>query len=96
MPYKSDLTEEQYDIIKGLIVYNKVTRPRANSLHSILNGIMYQLKNGCIWCDLPKDLPPYSTCFYYYKRWSIDGTWDTVLESLHILERRRVGKKRPS
>ena len=24
-------------------------------------GRKYQLSNGCNWCDLPKDLPPYST-----------------------------------
>jgi transposase len=23
-----------------------------------MNGILYQLKNGCNWCDLPRDLPP--------------------------------------
>nr|WP_322734495.1 transposase [Nostoc sp. DedVER02]MDZ7989521.1 transposase [Nostoc sp. DedVER02] len=26
----------------------------------MLDGIFYQLKNGCNWCDLPRDLPPYS------------------------------------
>ncbi|MEM6451588.1 MAG: transposase [Cyanobacteria bacterium P01_D01_bin.105] len=23
-----------------------------------MDGILYQLKNGCNWADLPKDLPP--------------------------------------
>ncbi|WP_353806939.1 transposase [Microcystis sp. M_QC_C_20170808_M3Col] len=27
----------------------------------MLDGIFYQLKNGCNWPDLPKDFPPYST-----------------------------------
>ena len=30
---------------------------------AILDGILYQLKNGCNWQDLPKDLPPYSTVY---------------------------------
>ncbi|WP_366664731.1 transposase [Moorena sp. SIO3E8] len=39
------------------------------SKRQILDGILYQLKNGCNWCDLPRDLPPYSTVFWYYKQW---------------------------
>ena len=93
MAYTSDLTPEQLEIVKPYIVYNQTTRPRSHPLIRILNGIMYQLKNGCSWADLPKDLPPYSTCFRYYQIWSKDGTWDTALEQLHILERLRVGKK---
>ncbi|WP_417063940.1 transposase, partial [Nodularia spumigena] len=34
-----------------------------------MDGIFYQLKNGCNWEDLPKDLPPYSTVYWHYKQW---------------------------
>ena len=94
MAYSSNLTDEQINILSKVIIYNKTTRPRVHPLGSILNGIMYQLKNGCIWQDLPRDLPPYSTCYYYFKKWSTDGTLDLMLETLHILERQRIGKKR--
>ena len=33
-----------------------------------MDGVLYQLKNGCRWQDLPKDLPPYSTLYWHYKR----------------------------
>ena len=94
MVYSSDLSEKEFKIIEKYINYDFcITRPKANKLIDIINGIMYQLKNGCIWRDLPKDLPPYSTCFYYYKKWSKNGTLDLILEELHKLERIRVGKK---
>jgi hypothetical protein len=32
---------------------------------NIINGIRDQLKNGCNWEDLPKDLPPYSTVYWH-------------------------------
>ncbi|WP_442945092.1 hypothetical protein [Nostoc sp.] len=25
----------------------------------MLDGVFYQLKNGCNWADLPRDFPPY-------------------------------------
>ncbi len=36
-------------------------------------GIFYQLKNGCNWGDLAKDLPPDSTVFWYLH--SVAGHW---------------------
>ncbi|WP_367267799.1 transposase [Okeania sp. SIO2C9] len=42
----------------------KKTCPTKWSKRQILDGVLYQLKNGCNWCDLPKDLPPYSTVFW--------------------------------
>ncbi|WP_367267963.1 transposase [Okeania sp. SIO2C9] len=36
-----------------------------------MDGVLYQLKNGCNWCDLPLELPPYSTVFWHYKQWRI-------------------------
>ena len=93
MSYSSDLSEKEFTILKPHINYQSTTRPRKHDLKRILDGILYQLKNGCIWSDLPKDLPPYSTCFYYYKKWSGDGTLDILLEELHKAERARLGKK---
>ncbi|WP_205127469.1 MULTISPECIES: hypothetical protein [unclassified Okeania] len=29
-----------------------------------MDGVFYQLKNGCNWSDLLKDLPLYSTVFW--------------------------------
>ena len=33
----------------------------------MLDGILYQLKNRCNWCDLHSNLPPYSKVSWYYK-----------------------------
>ncbi len=45
----------------------------------ILNGIFYQLKNGCNWADLPKDLPPYSTVYWHYKQWREQGVIEELM-----------------
>ncbi|WP_199192400.1 transposase [Chlorogloea sp. CCALA 695] len=58
MPYSSSLTDKEWEIIEPLLPKKKKTRPSLWTKRQILDGIFYQLKNGCNWCDLPKDLPP--------------------------------------
>ena len=56
MPYSSDLTDEEWEILEPLLLQilptKKPTRPSNWTKREIFNGILYQLKNGCNWCDL--------------------------------------------
>ncbi len=48
-----------------------------------MDGIFYQLKNGCNW----EDLRPYSTVYWYYRRWRADGQmleWRDALKLLFL------------
>ncbi|WP_217481679.1 transposase [Nostoc sp. TCL240-02] len=62
MPYSSSLTDEEWEILEPLLPTilpaKKQTRPANWTKRELLDGIFYQLKNGCNWEDLPKDLPP--------------------------------------
>lgn len=93
MPYSSSLTDTEWEIIEPLLPKKKQTRPPKWSKREILNGILYQLKNGCNWCDLPKDLPPYSTVFWYYKQWRAEGVIEEIRDVLHGQVRSSVKKK---
>lgn len=95
MAYSSSLTDREWELIEPLLPKKKQTRPPKWSKRAILDGIFYQLKNGCNWCDLPKDLPPYSTVFWHYKQWREDGVIEQILETLHGHLREQVKKKEP-
>ncbi|PSO54045.1 MAG: hypothetical protein BRC34_08015 [Cyanobacteria bacterium QH_1_48_107] len=59
--YKSDLSEEQWQIIEPLIPPAKPGgHPRTVDLREVVNAIFYVLRTGCPWEMLPHDLPPYS------------------------------------
>jgi transposase len=92
MPYSSSLSDREWEIIKPLLPQKKKTRPPKWSKRQILDGIFYQLKNGCNWCDLPKELPPYSTVFWHYKQWRESGVIDEIMKVLH--EKVRAGCKK--
>ena len=52
----------------------------------MVDAIFYILRTGCQWRYLPKDFPPKSTVWRYFKRWRDDGTLDTI----HDLLRKKV------
>ena len=64
MAYFSSLTDKEWERLEPLLLEvlppKKQTRPSNWTKREIIDGVLYQLKNGCSWGDLPKDLPPYS------------------------------------
>jgi transposase len=94
MAYTTDLSLQEYAILEPLLPTKSKTRPPLWSKHQILNGIFYQLVNGCRWVDLPKDLPPSGTVFYYFNTWKKDGVWEYISKEIFIKSRINQGKKR--
>lgn len=62
MAYSSSLSDQEWKIFEPLFLEilpkKKRTRRMDWSYREIFDGILYRLKNGCNWEDLPKDLPP--------------------------------------
>ena len=58
----------------------------------VVNAIFYVLKNGCVWRDLPGQLPPWGTVYWYFAKWEADGTWQRV--NLPEREPPGTGRKR--
>ena len=92
--YSSDLTDAQWRRLKPFIPPAKPGgRPRTADMREVVNAILYRVKNGCAWQDLPHDLPPWGTVFDYFEAWSEDGTWERIHDKLRDKVRRQSGKK---
>jgi len=87
MAYSSSLTDSEWEILEPLLLealpQKKKTRPLDWSYRDLIDGILYRLKNGCNWGDLPKDFPPSSTVFWHYKQWRDAGTLEILMTILH-------------
>ncbi len=82
-PYKTDLTDAQWRIVKPLIPPAKPGgRPREVDMREVLNTLLYQARTGCQWELLPHDLLPKSTVWDYFQQWRDDGTWQRITEAL--------------
>ena len=96
MSYSSSLTDLEWKILEPLLPevlpQKKSTRPLDWSYRVLIDGMLYRLKNGCNWEDLPKDLPPYSTVFYHYNQWRKAGSIEKLMKLLHERVREQVKK----
>jgi transposase len=93
-PYRSDLTEEQWGLIKDLLPEAKPGgRPRTVDLREVVNALMYQARTGCQWDYLPHDLLPKSTVWDYFVAWQKDGTWQKILDALRRMIRKAAGRE---
>ena len=81
-----DLTDEQWAVIEPLL---RQLPGRADgrgrpwhSSREVLNGILWILRTGSPWKDLPQIYPPYQTCRRRFQRWVRDGTLELVFCAL--------------
>lgn len=81
-------------MLEGLLSnrQNNRGRPRRLNLQAVVEAILYVLKNGCTWANLPKDFPNYNRVYYYWRKWCADGTWQTIHEALCRQARQQAGQ----
>lgn len=92
--YPSDLTDEQWSLIKPLIPAPKPGgRPRSLDMRQVLNAILYLARTGCAWRMLPKDFGNYTGVYHYFRAFRDDGTWERIHDKLREKVRRKAGKK---
>jgi putative transposase len=92
--YPTDLTDEQWEVIKPLLPPAKPGgRPRTVDLREVVNTLFYQARTGCQWEFLPHDLLPKSTARDYFDAWHEDGTWQKVVDSLRVQVRKAKGRE---
>jgi transposase len=91
--YPSDVTDKQWLLIEPLLPPpNTGGRPEKHPRREIVNAIFYVLRTGCAWRQLPHDLPPWQTVYWYFKRWRDDGTVKRLHDALRDRLRDATGR----
>lgn len=76
------LTDEQWELVRPLLPAPKREgRPRADDRRT-LEGILYVLRTGCRWQDMPSEYGSTVTCWRRYSQWQADGTWERVWRTI--------------
>ncbi|WP_428846070.1 transposase [Magnetospirillum sulfuroxidans] len=62
--YPSDLRDDEWARITALIPAARAGgRPRTTDMREFLNAVLYLLRTGCSWRQLPKDFPPWKSVY---------------------------------
>jgi putative transposase len=92
-PYSSDLTPAQWLLITHMLRPNTGRgRRNAHDLKDLVDAILYINVNGCKWADLPHDFPPPTSVSHHYRKWSEDGTWRRINDTLRERVREQAGR----
>ncbi len=79
------LTDAQWQLIEPLFESDDSAgrrgRPR-RAARDVLDGVLWILKTGARWKDLPPRYPPYQTCHRRFQQWVRDGTMEQALRTL--------------
>src|ERR671926_28183 len=90
--YPTDLRDSEWAILEPLLPpATPRGRPRAD-LRQVLNAIRYVTRSGAQWRMVPRDLVPWGTAWFYFRRWRQDGTWQRLHDTLRAEVRRAAGR----
>ena len=92
--YASDVTDAEFALIEPLLPPARHGgRRRTTDLREVLNAILYLVRTGCQWRLLPREFPPRSTVYGYFRRFWQEGIWHRIWMILLMDAREQTGKE---
>jgi transposase len=81
--HRHELTDQQWERLQPLLPPQKPPTGRPATDHRrILNGILWLLRTGAPWRDLPERSGPWQTVASRFYRWRQAGLWDRLLATV--------------
>jgi transposase len=95
--YPSDLTDAQWARLEPLLRQVSGSRhaggrPRKHELRRVVDALLYVVKTGCQWRQLPANFPPWKAVHEQFRRWRDAGLWERVGQALREEGRRTAGR----
>lgn len=80
---RHELSDEQWELIKGLMPRQE-RGGQWNDHRTTLNGMMWILRTGAPWRDLPERYGKWKSVYDRFRRWTRDGTFTRILRVLRV------------
>ncbi len=80
---RHELTDDQWQRLALVLPPQRPSTGRPAKDHrTVLNGIVWILRSGAPWRDLPERYGPWKTVYSRFRRWRETGLWDRILLAL--------------
>ena len=95
--YPSDLSDKQWTKLELVWKTSAVKRHpggrlRKHALRRVVEAVLYVVKTGCQWRQLPSDFPPWKSVHEDFRRWRREGVWLRVDKALREEARGALGR----
>jgi transposase len=77
-----DLSDEEWQRLRVFLPADPPRGGRWSDHRMVINGIFFRARAGCPWRDLPEGFGAWKTIYNRHRRWSLDGTWEQILDGL--------------
>jgi transposase len=78
--YPSDTSDGQWALIEPLLPAVKTGgRPEKHSRRAVVDAVLYVVRTGCAWRQLPADFPPWQTVYWYFNQWEQARVTEKIL-----------------
>lgn len=83
------MTDPQWKVIANFL---PTQRKREINLRDVVDTIRYIVCTGIQWRNLPENFPKWNAVYYYFQKWTSDGTLFKMSTALNELDRVKAGK----
>lgn len=95
--YPSDLTDVQWARLEPLLKEPRGGRhaggrPRKYELRRVVDAMLYVVKTGCQWRQMPANFPPWQSVHQQFRAWRDSGVWERVGKALREQGRKAQGR----
>lgn len=81
MVRRHELSDEEWGVLPGLLPRADTGRPRRDD-RVVLNGIVWKLRTGPAWRDVPEKYGSWRTLYTRFRRWALGCTFTRMLEAV--------------
>jgi transposase len=92
-----DLTDAQWELLKKYFPKSELKRPGRlggrpwRCARDVLNGVLWIMRTGSPWKDLPACYPSYQTCHRRLQKWVKSRVFERIIAGLRNQHDKRVG-----
>ncbi|NNB83993.1 IS5 family transposase [Corallococcus exiguus] len=81
--HRHELTDEQWKQLEPLIPARRGPRTKKGD-RQFVNAVLWRVKTGAPWRDLPERYGPWKTVYNRFGRWATRGVWEGLFKSLQL------------
>ncbi|MEW2404449.1 IS5 family transposase [Streptomyces sp. NPDC046862] len=78
---RHELTDQEWELLAPLIPRAVTGRPRVED-RQVINGMVYKIRTGISWRDLPERYGPWKTVYTRFRRYALDGVFTRALQQI--------------
>lgn len=78
---RHELTDQDWELLAPLIPRAVTGRPRVED-RQVINGMVYKIRTGISWRDLPERYGPWKTVYTRFRRYALHGVFTRALQQI--------------